>query len=95
MLLDMQGKRIPCLIGLQATTDIHKPAIPREKDNWRKASMNGIDSISPVTRAKSTYLLVINNYKHKMSSNPTYSASQFNNTDISWMRLPIYRNRGH
>jgi hypothetical protein len=36
---------------------IETPAIPREKDNWRKASMNGIDSISPETRAKSIYWL--------------------------------------
>lgn len=25
------------------------PTIPRENDNWRRASMNGIDSISPET----------------------------------------------
>jgi hypothetical protein len=26
------------------------PTVPRENDNWRRASMNGIDSISPETR---------------------------------------------
>jgi hypothetical protein len=37
-------------------TEMEKPAIPREKDNWRKASMNGIDSISPEIRVKSISL---------------------------------------
>ena len=31
---------------------MEKPAIPGEKDNWRKSSMKGIDSISPKIKSE-------------------------------------------